>query len=240
MIKPRGEPDAAAVLQPRLPFPLGDQQLSRRGHRRAGRTSGCSRRCSPGGSIRCRCIRLGNPDLKETSVDAYELGYSGVVAHGRAIVVGGVLRQQDHERHPVHGRYDRALHLGQPAAGLAAAAAAIELFAGGVSGAVHLPELRQDHQQGDRARRHRHDEPVRRACSPITRSRPTPKSISRSARRTCRRRTASTSASTVNRGRYRGDVNVAYTDSAFWQDVLDDSATTARPTPTRCSTAASA
>ena len=29
---------------------------------------------------------VGNTDLKETSVDAYELGYSGVVAKGRAIV----------------------------------------------------------------------------------------------------------------------------------------------------------
>ena len=29
---------------------------------------------------------VGNPDLKETSVDAYEIGYSGVVAKGRAIV----------------------------------------------------------------------------------------------------------------------------------------------------------
>src|SRR5204862_3710245 len=29
---------------------------------------------------------VGNQDLKETSVDAYELGYSGVVAKGRAIV----------------------------------------------------------------------------------------------------------------------------------------------------------
>jgi len=28
----------------------------------------------------------GNPDLKETSVDAYELGYSGVIANGRAIL----------------------------------------------------------------------------------------------------------------------------------------------------------
>jgi outer membrane receptor protein involved in Fe transport len=29
---------------------------------------------------------IGNPDLTETSVDAYEIGYSGVVAEGRAIV----------------------------------------------------------------------------------------------------------------------------------------------------------
>ena len=38
------------------------------------------------GLARIPITSVGNQDLNETSVDAYELGYSGVVAQGRAIV----------------------------------------------------------------------------------------------------------------------------------------------------------
>ena len=60
----------------------------------------------------------GNADLKEESVDAYELGYTGVVANGRAIAVRGVLREQDEERHLLHRADGAALDGDQPAAQL--------------------------------------------------------------------------------------------------------------------------
>ena len=61
--------------------------------------------------------RSGNPNLKETSVDAYEIGYSGVVAKGRAIVSAAFYVNKTHGRHLLHRgrdrqRYDRD----QPAA----------------------------------------------------------------------------------------------------------------------------
>ena len=44
---------------------------------------------------------------------------------------------------------------------------------------------------------------------------------STSRKSTCRRRTASTSASTTTHGRFLGNVSVSYVDDAFFQDVLD-------------------
>ena len=84
MIKPHGESDDPRVVQPRLPIAVGDQQLPRRHHRRADRPVAV-RAAQPAlnGQIYPLPVRsVGNTDLKETSVDAYEIGYTGVVAKG--------------------------------------------------------------------------------------------------------------------------------------------------------------
>ena len=84
MIKPRREPDVPGLLQPRLSLAVGDQQPPRPGHRAAGQprpSLGVAER-----STRCRSTSPGNPDLEEQSLDAFEIGYSGVVANGRAML----------------------------------------------------------------------------------------------------------------------------------------------------------
>ena len=78
-----GGPDVPRLVQPRLPFAVGHQQLPRPRHRAAGQ----SRRLLgvPEPTTCCRSTSSGNTDLEEQSLDAFEIGYSGVVANGRAI-----------------------------------------------------------------------------------------------------------------------------------------------------------
>ena len=78
-----GGPDVPRLVQPRLPLAVGDQQLPRPDDRRAAQPRRCSARRSPAGSIRCRSASVGNPDLKEQSLDAFEIGYTGVVERPR-------------------------------------------------------------------------------------------------------------------------------------------------------------
>ena len=77
------EPDVPRVLQPRLPLAVGDQQPHQLDHLPAAEP-----RLPLGGpSIYLLPVHVvGNTDLKEQSLDAFEVGYSGVVGDGRAIV----------------------------------------------------------------------------------------------------------------------------------------------------------
>ena len=97
---------------------------------------------------------VGNPDLKEQSLDAFELGYTGVVMNGRAIVSAAfyvnkikndILFTQD----GVYTRRRRRRSTGRCRRPSSACSRRRALPAG----ALHLPELRREHDAGHRARR---------------------------------------------------------------------------------------
>ena len=120
--------------------------------------SACSARRSRAACIRCRSSLVGNHDLTEQSLDAYEIGYTGVRGESDACCLGGVLREQDEERHPLYGSAEHAdgprpiRRRGWP---LPPAVITLVTQGAGFPAAVHLPELRPDHAEGVRAG-HRH------------------------------------------------------------------------------------
>ena len=101
LIKPQENQTFRALLQPRLPVAVGHQQFPRRDADRADQPRRCSAPRSPAGSIRCRSGPWATRISTETSLDAYEVGYTGVVARPDG-ALGGVLREQDEERHLLH------------------------------------------------------------------------------------------------------------------------------------------
>ena len=120
MIKPRAESDDPRLVQPRLPLAVGHQQLPRPVIAQPIDLGLFSPALA--GRIYPLPVSIeGNPDLKEQSLDAFEIGYTGVLSEA-GDRVRGVLRQQGEERHPLHARTDRSLHGAEPAAELAAAA----------------------------------------------------------------------------------------------------------------------
>ena len=105
---------------------------------------------------------IGNADLEEESLNAYEIGYSGVIAN-RATVSAAFYVNDTEELDLLHP--DRVLPRQQPAAELAAAAggARADLRLGPLrpgqraASGVQLRELRQGAAEGDRARRRHGD-----------------------------------------------------------------------------------
>ena len=163
LIKPRREPDVPRLVQQGLSLAVGDQQLHRLDHLAADRSEP-PQPCASRAQYLLPVAVVGNTELEVQSLDAFEIGYSGVVANGRAIISAAyymnwlkndILFTQDGD---VYTR-------GQPAAELAAAAGRDRacspqrvIF---LPSHVHLPELRQEHEPGHRARRQRLRQQVR-------------------------------------------------------------------------------
>ena len=136
--------------------------------------------------------------------------------------VGRVLREQDEGRYFLH-RADRApLDGDQSAARLAAAACRHRAHPRPeFSRRVHLPELRQDDAEGVRARRQHDAQPQRRHVRELfVPGKPTANFALTELNLPAKNRF--NIGFNFNRGRFLGDINVSYSDSAFWQDVLDD------------------
>ncbi len=139
--------------------------------------------------------------------------------------VGGVLHELVEERHPVHAADRSGVHRGQPALELAAATRrpraprpAEHLPAV----ALHVSEFRQEHEPGNRARRER---VLNRYTSLFAnysyQSDPDPKDFPLSELNLPPNNRFNIGASfTYNK--FLGNISVAYTDEAFWQDVLND------------------
>ena len=136
------------------------------------------RTCRPSAARALTCCRsnvVGNTDLKVQSLDAFEIGYSGVVANGRAIISAAYymnwLKNDILFTQPTGGVYTAAnppSNWPLPPVVIAAAGAAGRLPAVD----LHVSELRQEHEPGPRARRQRLRQPTTRASSPTTRTRP--------------------------------------------------------------------
>ena len=184
MVKPQERPDVPRVLQPRLPLAVGRSTTSSTCTIARADRPVAVRAAQPGaqGLIYPLPVEsVGNPDLKETSLDAFEVGYTGVVAQGRAIVSAAFYVNKHERRHLLHRGYQRALQrrrIRRRLAARAAAAGGIHLSAGGAAGEVHLSELRRNDAEGRRARRDVSRQPLTWTRSPTTRSRRRPTSTS--------------------------------------------------------------
>ena len=94
---------------------------------------------------------------------------------------------------------------------------------GSFPGGLHLPELRQDDAEGLRARHQRHHQPRRRHVRELLVSRPTPTAnFALSRAEPAGEEPLQRRASTSTQAGSSATSNVSYSDSAFWQDVLDD------------------
>ena len=162
----------------------------------------------------------GNPDLKEQSLDSFEIGYSSIVkravisaAYYHNWVKNEILFTED-----VTGRYTRDESAGQ----LAAAPALIAFDSGREpAGSIHLLELRQEHAAGDSSSASTPRSTSSWTCSRITRGR------GNRIRRTSPLTELNLPADQplqrwrwLNYNRYMANLSVSYSDSAFWQDVL--------------------
>ena len=165
----------------------------------------------------------GNPDLKEQSLDAFEIGYTGALLKRATVSAAFYVNNLKNDILFTQDRSVR-LHGAEPSAGLAAAAGGDR---GGarrqLSGPLHLPELRQEHAARLRARRERAGESRHRRLRQLLLAGHAGSEGLRSERAEHPgARIASTPASTSRTRRFLGDLSVNYSGSAFWQDVLDD------------------
>ncbi len=165
---------------------------------------------------------VGNPDLKEQSLDAYEIGYTGIVKNRATVSAAFYVNRTKNDiffTELTGQRYTAQ----QPAARLAAPARRHRADSGReLSRAVHLPELRQGDAARRRARRRQCRSTATSMSTPITPGRgsrsPT---ASTSASSTSRPRTGSTPASASATSASWPTSRSATPASAFWQDVLD-------------------
>jgi outer membrane receptor protein involved in Fe transport len=168
---------------------------------------------------------VGNQDLKEQSLDAYEVGYSGVVLRGRAILSAAVYwnRVKDEilfTEDPT-GRYTAA----RPPSNWPTNPAIIALLA--AQGRV-LPgrftylnfgeSTNQGIELGINGAVNRH---VSAFANYSYQSDPDPKDFARSELNQPPNNRFNLGAN-LTYGRYLGSLSVTYTDDAFWQDVLND------------------
>ena len=105
---------------------------------------------------------VGNQDLTETSLDAYEAGYTGVVGGRTVLSAAFYVNKSKNDIFFTENRRP-ALDGGEPAARLAAPAGGhpAVIRPPGFSGLLHVQEFRQDHAERARARRGHVREPVR-------------------------------------------------------------------------------
>ena len=112
--------DGARLVQPRLSRAVARQQLPRRDARQRAR----SRRAQPGAgraaSSSSRSRAIGNEDLKEEKLTAYEIGYTAIVANRATVSAAFYVNDTDNS---ILFTPDRLVSRRQPAARLAAAAA---------------------------------------------------------------------------------------------------------------------
>ena len=196
---------------------------------------------APGGPLyNFPIAAVGNEELVEQQVDAYEVAYTGVIAK-RATVTAAFYynKSKDDIFFTQTGRY-RALspppgwvaklrrwsvRSSPPASSRCCRRRArrrcSRCTSGGLPSEFSYRNLGTVRRQGHRARRRRGGEPrAQRLCQLLVSVRAGSR-LRAVARSTCRRPTASTPASTTARAAFSATLTVTYQDEAFWQDVLD-------------------
>jgi outer membrane receptor protein involved in Fe transport len=164
----------------------------------------------------------GNTDLNETSVDAYEIGYSGVVANGRAILSAAFYVNKTKDdiffTELTNDRYTPA----NPPPGWPLPAFTIGLVPGG-SFPAHFTYLnfgkttQKGFELGINGTVNRN---VGLFANYSYQAEPTANFALTELNLPAKNRF--NIGATFLTGRFVGDRNVTYSDSAFWQDVLDD------------------
>jgi len=163
---------------------------------------------------------VGNTDLKETSVDAYELGYSGVVAQGRAIVSAAFYVNQTHDdilfTEDTTKRYTSA----NPPPGWPAILVPALDKIGGLPSTFTYLNFGRTTQKG-------FELGVNSSLNPMVgvfanySYQATPKVNFSLSEVNLPAKNRFNAGANFTRDRYLGDLVVTYSDSAFWQDVLD-------------------
>ena len=166
---------------------------------------------------------VGNPDLQETSVDAYELGYTGIVANGKAVVTAAyyvnrikndILFTEDTSKrysptNPPPGWPLPPFTLGPP------------FLPSGLPAEFTYLNFGRTTQKGLELG----------VTSPVTRNVNVFANYSYAARPDVDFDLSEVNLPPTNRfnlgfnfsrDRYLGDLTISYTGAAFWQDVLDD------------------
>jgi outer membrane receptor protein involved in Fe transport len=168
---------------------------------------------------------LGNQNLKETSVDAYEVGYSGVVAKGRAIVSAAFYVNKTKDdiffTEVPNSRWTAANPPPNFAFGLLPAA--VINFVPGASFPANFTYLnfgKQTQKGFELGVNSTLNKYVGMFANYSYQA--TPKANFALTELNLPAKNRFNIGFNVNRSRYLGDLNVTYSDSAFWQDVLDD------------------
>jgi outer membrane receptor protein involved in Fe transport len=167
---------------------------------------------------------VGNPDLNETSVDAYEVGYTGVVANGKAVVSAAffVNRIKDDILFTQSGSYS----VTNPPPGWPLPPFTIALIPGGLPSTFTYLNLGTTTQKGLELGVNASVAPFVNVFAnysyqpdPSVDFPNVPNPLSEVNLPPHNRFNVGFN---MTHGRYLGDMSVSYTDSAFWQDVLDD------------------
>jgi outer membrane receptor protein involved in Fe transport len=166
---------------------------------------------------------VGNPNLKETSVDAFELGYTGVVAKGRAIVsaafyvnktTNDILFTEDTSK-----RYTAQNPPPNWAFGLLPPAV-IAAIPGGLPAEFTYLNFGRTTQKGFELGVNSSLNPYFGVFANYS-YQATPKVNFSLSEVNLPAKNRFNAGVNFTRSRYLGDLNVTYSDSAFWQDVLD-------------------
>jgi outer membrane receptor protein involved in Fe transport len=164
----------------------------------------------------------GNTNLKETSVDAYEIGYSGVVANGRAILSAAfyVNRAKD----DIFFTEQTALRwtAANPPPRFPLPPVVINFVPGGFFPAAFTYQnfgktTQKGIELGVNSTINRH---VGAFVNYSYQAKPTANFVLTELNLPAKNKF--NVGLNFNRDRFLGDVNITYSDSAFWQDVLDD------------------
>jgi iron complex outermembrane receptor protein len=168
---------------------------------------------------------LGNPDLKETSLDAFEIGYTGAVAQGRAIVSAAFYVNKTHDdiffTEDKSAQYTATNPPPNWAFGLLPPAV-INFIPGKA-----LPALFTYQNFGHTTQKGLElgiEDAVNRNLNVFVNYSftPDPSVDYALTEANLPSKNRFNAGFNFTRDRYLGDLNVSYSDSAFWQDVLND------------------
>ncbi len=166
---------------------------------------------------------VGDPNLNETSLDAFEVGYSGVVARGKAILSAAFYVNQTKDdilfTEVRSARYTAA----NPPPGWPLPPATIALVPGGsLPGLFTYQNFGKTTQKGiELGVNTTINEYVNGFVNYSYQAKPEPDGFDISELNLPPKNRFNIGFG-FTRSRYLGNLTVAYTDSAFWQDVLDD------------------
>jgi len=163
---------------------------------------------------------VGNTDLKETSVDAYELGYSGVVAQGRAIVSAAFYVNQTHDDILFTEDTSKRFTSSNPPPGWPAILVPALDKIGGLPSTFTYLNFGRTTQKGFELGVNSSLNPMIGVFANYS-YQATPKVNFSLSEVNLPAKNRFNAGVNFTRDRYLGDLVVTYSDSAFWQDVLD-------------------
>jgi len=164
---------------------------------------------------------VGNPDLSETKVDAFEIGYTGVLAHGRALLSTAFYVNKTKDDILFTEDTSKRYTSSNPPPGWPAFLVPALNAIGGLPSTFTYLNFGHTTQKG-------FEVGVNSSLNPyfgvfVNYSyQATPKVDFALSEINLPAKNRFNAGFNFTRDRYLGDVNVTYSDSAFWQDVLDD------------------